>query len=245
MPRQRHSGPSLLALSILYVALMIAGGSTVSVAFHVPHDSVIAVAFVAQHSWAIRWGSFCEFGSAIPLGIFMATVVSQLRFLGIRAAVEQIAALGGIAAPMMLAGSAMATWSLTRPGVAAASGAVAALQSIGFDAGGPGFAVFLGLFIAGVSISAGMYKLVPRWLMWLGVVVAAAGELSSLTLLNFTAGYFIPVARFLSIVWMFGVALKLPTALPMTETSGVGPTRGAETLTGIPKGGESLPCNVL
>jgi hypothetical protein len=51
-------------------------------------------------------------------------------------------------------------------------------------------------------------------------VVAAAGELSSLTLLNFTAGYFIPVTRFLSIVWMFGLALKLPTALPVVEDGG-------------------------
>jgi hypothetical protein len=214
MPFRHHAGPSLLALTVVYVALLIAGGSTVSAAFHVPHDPMMAVAFVAQHSWAIRWGSFCEFGSAIALGIFMAAVTSRLRFLGIRAAGEQIAALGGIAAPIMLAGSAMATWSLTRPGVAATSGAVAALQSIGFDGGGPGFAVFLGLFIAGVSVSAGMYQLIPRWLMWLGIVIAAAGELSSLTLLNFTAGYFIPVARFLSVVWMFGVALKLPADLP-------------------------------
>jgi hypothetical protein len=220
MPLQRHAGPSLLALTLVYVALMIAGGSTVSAAFHVPHDAT-AVAFVAQHSWAIRWGSFCEFGSAIPLGIFMAVSISRLRFLGIRAAGEQIAALGGIATPMMLIGSALATWSLTRPGVAAASGAVEALQSLGFDGGGPGFAVFLGLFVAGVSVSAGLYKLLPRWLMWLGIVVAAAGELSSLTLLSFTAGYFIPVARFLSIVWMFGVSLKLPAALPLREDSSI------------------------
>jgi hypothetical protein len=212
MPLQRHAGPSLLTLTIVYVVLMTAGGSKVSTAFHVPHDSAAAVVFVAQHNWAIRWGSFLELGSAIPLGIFMAVSISRLRFLGIRAAGEQIAALGAIAAPMMLAGSAMATWSLTRPGVAEASGAIAVLQAIGFDGGGPGFAVFLGLFVAGVSVSAGMYKMLPRWLMWMGIVVAAAGELSSLTLLNFTAGYFIPVARFLSIVWMFGVAFKLPAA---------------------------------
>ena len=217
MPLQRHAGPSLLVLTLVYVALLIAGGANLRTAFHVPHDSAIAAAFVAQHSRAIRWGSFCEFGSAIPLGIFMAVSISRLRFLGIRAAGEQIAALGGIATPIMLSGSAMATWSLTRPGVAAAPGAVEALQSIGFGGGGPGFAVFLGLFVAGVSVSAGLYKLIPRWLMWLGIVVAAAGELSSLTLLTFTAGYFIPVARFLSIVWMFGLALKLPVTLPLRE----------------------------
>jgi hypothetical protein len=220
MPPQRHAGPSLLALTLAYVALFLASASKVSVAFHVPHDSAAAVAFVAQSGWAIRWGSFFEFASAIPLGIFMAVSISRLRFLGIRAVGEQIAALGGIATPMMLAASALATWSLTRPGVAAAPGAAEALQSVGFDGGGPGFAVFLGLFLAGVSIAAGMSKLIPGWLMWLGIVIAAAGELSSFTLVNFTAGYFIPVTRYLSIVWMFGLALKLPAALPFAEESG-------------------------
>lgn len=214
---QRHERIILFALILIYVALMKAGGSNVVIAFRVPHDSTIAAAFVAQHSWAIRWGSFCEFASAIALGIFMAVSLSRLRSSGIRAASEQIAALGGIATPVMLAGSAMATWSLTRPGVADASGAVATLQSMGFDGGGPGFAAFLGLFVAGVSIAAGLKRVIPGWLMWLGIVVAAAGELSTLTLLNFTAGYFIPAARFLSIVWMLGLALKLPADAPLGE----------------------------
>ena len=55
----------------------------------------------------------------------------------------------------------------------------------------------------------------PRWLMWLGIAVALACELSSLTLLNFTAGYLIPVGRFISIVWMIGVSLTLPASRPM------------------------------
>jgi hypothetical protein len=232
---QRHAGPSLLALAIAYLVMLVVGGSKVSAAFHVPHVSAAAVAFVAQNNSAIRWGSFVELASTIPLGIFMAVSISRLRFLGIRAAGEQIAALGGIATPMMLAGSAMATWSLTRPGVAAAPGAVETLQSLGFDGGGPGFAVFLGLFLAGVSVSAGMSKLIPGWLMWLGIVVAAAGELSSFTLVNFTAGYLIPVARYLSILWMFGLALKLPTTHPLRETDDLGPAGGVKTWTGTPR----------
>ena len=213
MSLKRHAGPSLLLLTVVYVALMIAGGSKLSTAFQVPHDSAKAVAFVAENGWTIKWGSFLELGSAIPLGIFMAVNISRLRFLGVRAAGEQIAALGGIGAPMMLILSALATWSLTRPGVAEAPGAVGALQALGFDGGGPGFAVFLGLFIAGVSVTAGLHKLIPRWLMWLGIAVAGAGELSSLTLLNFEAGYFIPVARFISIIWMIGISLKLPVSI--------------------------------
>jgi hypothetical protein len=214
---QRHDKLVLVVLTLAYAALMFFGGSNVRVAFRVPHDSAAGVAFAAQYSWPIRLGSFYEFVSAIPLGLFMAISIGQLRSAGMRSTGAQIAALGGYGTPMMLIGSALATWSLTRPGVAAAPGAVQALQSLGFDGGGPGFAVFLGLFVTGVCISAGAEKRLPWWQMWLGILVAAAGELSSLTLLNFTAGYFIPVARMVSILWMLGLALTLPTTAASQE----------------------------
>lgn len=146
----------MLLLTLVYLGLLIAGAATVSAAFHIPHDSAgAAVAFVAKESWAIRFGSFFEFGSAIPLGIFIAVTVSRLRFLGVRAAGESIAFFGGAVAAMMLMFSALCTWSLTRPGIAEATGAVRALQALGFAGGGPGFVVPLGLFVAGVSITAG------------------------------------------------------------------------------------------
>jgi hypothetical protein len=96
---------------------------------------------------------------------------------------------------------------------------VRALQALGFDGGGPGFVVPLGLFVAGISIPAGLFKLIPRWLMWLGIFVAIACELASLTLLNFTAGYLIPVGRFISILWMIGISLKLPASIPSNLAS--------------------------
>lgn len=210
----RHAGPNLLLLTIVYAGFMLAGGSKLIAAFRFPHDSAEkAVAYLAQNGWAIQWGSFCELASAIPLGVFIATTVSRLRFLGVRAAGESIAFLGGIGVTVMLILSALASWSLTRPGIAEATGAVSALQAIAFAGGGPGFAVLLGLFIAGVSIPAGLYRLMPRWVMWFGVVIAIACELSSLALLNFKAAYFIPVGRFGSIVWMIGVALTLRASI--------------------------------
>jgi hypothetical protein len=48
--------------------------------------------------------------------------------------------------------------------------------------------------------------------MWLGVVVAVACELASLTLVVWNAAYFIPVGRFVSVVWMIGVAVTLPAS---------------------------------
>ena len=199
----RRVQASLLLLTLIYVGFLLAGASRLSAAYAMPHDSAEkAVDYIAKNGWSIQWGSFFELISAIPLGIFIAVTISRLRFPGIRAAGELIALLGGIGATMMLILSAMANWSLTRPGMAEAVGAVRALQALSFAGGGPGFVVPLGLFIAGVSITAGLHKLMPRWLMWLGIVVALACELAVLTLLNFTAGYFIPVGRFISIVWM-------------------------------------------
>jgi hypothetical protein len=86
---------------------------------------------------------------------------------------------------------------------------VRALQALDFAAAGPAFAVTLGFFIGGVSIAAGPCKAIPRWLMWAGILLAVACEMAALTLLNFKAGYFIPVGRFVSIAWMIGVALTL------------------------------------
>jgi len=218
---KRHAGPNLLLLTIVYVGLMLAGGSRLNAAHHIPVDSAAAaIAYVAKNGWSMQWGSFFELGSAIPLGIFFAATVSRLRFLGVRAAGESIAFLGGIGATMMLILSSLANWSLTRPGIAEATGAVRALLALSFAGGGPGFAVLLGLFLAGVSISAGLYKLMPRWLMWLGIAVAIACELASLTLLNFTAGYFIPVGRFISIIWMIGVSLTLPAGIDSAVREG-------------------------
>jgi hypothetical protein len=215
----RHPGPNLLFLTLVYTGFMLAGGAKLVAAFRFPHDSAEkTIAYLAQNGWSIQWGSFCELASAIPLGIFMVTTVSRLRFLGVRAAGESIALLGGIGVTVMLILSALASWSLTRPGVAETTGAVPALQAISFAGGGPGFAVLLGLFLAGVSIPAGLYKLIPRWLMGLGIVVAIACELASLTLLNFKAGYFIPVGRFGSIVWMIGVSLTLPSSVTSSVT---------------------------
>jgi hypothetical protein len=212
---ERHPGPNLLLLTLIYLVFLVLGAARVSASFHIPLDSAgNAVAFVAANGRSITWGSFFELASAMPLCVFVAATTSRLRFLGVRAAGESIAFLGGIIATMMLMLSALSTWSLTRPGVAGAVGAVPALQALGFIGGGPGFVVPLGLFLAGVSLTAGIPRLVPRWVMWLGMVTAVACELASFTLINFTAGYFIPVGRFISIIWMIAVALTLPIEKP-------------------------------
>lgn len=210
-PQITHQGPPLLLPALTYTALVLGGALTLSAAFGIPHDSgTQAAAYMTAHGTKIQWGSLSEFGSAIPLGIFIATVTSRLRFLRVKAAGVMIALVGGFGAMAMLLLSSLSTWSLTRPGIVTADGAVRTLQALAFAGGGPGFVVPLGIFVAGVSVTAGLYRIIPRWLMVLGLVIAVACELACFTLVYWNAAYFIPFGRFVSIVWMIGIALTLP-----------------------------------
>jgi hypothetical protein len=220
LPRIHHAGPPLILPAVVYTVLVAAGAGTLGSTMSTPHDSAHqAAAYVASVVTQLHWGSFFEFGSAIPLLIFVATAVSRLRFLRVRAAGELMALSGGLAAAAMLMLSSLSIWSLTRPGVGDTDSTVRALQALSFAGGGPGFVVPYGIFIAGVSVTAGLYRLIPRWLMVLGLVVAVACELASLTLVVYNAAYFIPIGRFLGIVWMIAVALTLPRSIAADRVS--------------------------
>lgn len=213
-PVVHHSGPPLLLPALSYTVLVIAGAVTLGSTMTAPHDAAHqGAAYVAGISRTLGWGSFFEFGSAIPLLVFVATAVSRLRFLRVRAAGEVIALAGGIGAAAMLMLSALSIWAITRPGVGDEDSVVRALQAMSFAGGGPGFAVPFGLFIAGVSVTAGLYRLIPRWIMILGIVVAVACELAAFTLPIWNAAYFIPVGRFIGLVWMVAVAATLPSTI--------------------------------
>src|SRR5579864_3373932 len=118
-PVVHHSGPPLLLPALSYTVLAISGAVTLGSTMTAPHDAAHqGAAYVAGISRTLAWGSFFEFGSAIPLLVFVATAVSRLRFLRVRAAGEVIALAGGLGAAAMLMLSALSIWSFTRPGVA-------------------------------------------------------------------------------------------------------------------------------
>jgi len=180
-----------------------------------PYESVAKeVAIVQAAADSARWSAFFQLASAMPLLVYVATSTSRLRFLGVQAAGQTIALCGGIAGSVMLCFSALADWALSTPEMQTLPGAVRTLQLLGFMSGGPGFVVPLGLFYLGVSITAGLYRLVPKWLMWAGIVIGVCSELASLTLVTWNASLFIPIGRFLGILWMIAIALTLPNRHP-------------------------------
>jgi hypothetical protein len=219
----RFAGPPLLPLAAVYTLLFVANIVSVVLLRQGPPavtpfgDAEVARAFFAANRFAIKVSAFFFFGSAVPLAIYAATVVSRLRYLGVRAAGTNIALFGGFAASGAIAISGLCTWVLSVPEVSASLVATRVLYFVSFLFGGAGFAVAFGLLAAGVSVTSHFARLLPRWLVVLGLVVAVAGEMSSLSLIAYPANLAIPATRFVGIAWLLLVGGRLPATLRRTE----------------------------
>jgi hypothetical protein len=224
-----HAGPSLLWLALVHIALFVASLVAGSLLRHgsgfvTPFSPPEAVQqFFASNSEAVRVSAFLFFASSVPFGIYAATIVSRLRFLGVRAAGCYIALLGGFAAFGAIALSSLYSWVLSVPEVSASLPETRALYFLSFLSGGVGFAVTFGLLAAGVSVTSHFFRLLPRWLVWFGLVIAVAGELSVFSLISYPANFFIPVTRYLGFIWLIAVGVSLP------NTIGTRPETSADT----------------
>ncbi len=76
--------------------------------------------------------------------------------------------------------------------------------------GGPGFSVPMGLFVAGVTLPAAFLKLMPNWIIILGLALAAAGELSWLHLVIPNLLFLIPLIRFPGFIWLMRSVYRGP-----------------------------------
>jgi hypothetical protein len=205
----------LILLATVHILLFVANIAAVAALRHgAPYVNPFAPAaafsaYFALNPVAVRVGNFLMFGSAIPLGIFAVTAVSRMRFLGVRAAGTNIALFGGITATIALIFSALFGWVLSVPETAASPALAKTISLLCFLCGGVAFAVGFGLLAAGISITGYFTRLLPRWLVALGMVVAVAGEFSSFSLLAYPANFLIPITRYLGIVWMILAAVKL------------------------------------
>jgi hypothetical protein len=225
----RHAGPPLWLMSTAYTVLFLAGLYPVTIFggqpyYPGPWEPVETIAaFFQARPTAVRVCAFLQFGAAIPLGIFTASIVSRLQFLGARAAGMFIALFGGVATALMVMAASIALWVMAQPGIAVNSPVLQALYWVTQGFGGAGFSVPFGLFVAGVSVPAAFMRLIPKWIVVLGIAVAICGELSWLYMMVPGALPLVPLARFPGFVWIIAVGLALPSsAARAVSTSGSG-----------------------
>jgi hypothetical protein len=214
----RHAGPPLSLMAITYTVLFLAGLYPVTIFGGQPYypgpweSTKTIAAFFQARPGAVRLCAFLQFGAAIPLGIFTATIVSRLQFLGSRVAGVSIALFGGITTTIMMMAASIALWVMAQPGIADNSPVLQALYWLTQGFGGAGFSVPFGLLVAGVTIPAAFMRLIPKWIVVLGIAVAICGELSWLYMMVPGALPLVPLARFPGFVWIIAVGLALPSS---------------------------------
>ncbi|MCI0157285.1 hypothetical protein KNO15_11320 [Leifsonia shinshuensis] len=200
-----HAGLFLLAL---LVGVLLSGPGA---AFLSPFAGADAVTAHAHADWAaIRIGAMLQFGSAVPLGIYAATAFARLQRLGVRVPGPAIGFAGGLTASIMLMVSALGSYLLSRPELTSDPHLALAFSYLAFAAGGVGYVVGLGLLIAGIAVPGLILRLFPRWLAWVGLVVAALSELSFLSLAVDPLQFLLPIGRFAGMAWLIAAGFLLP-----------------------------------
>jgi len=219
VPPRQHQGPPAGWLAVIYMILFLAGLYPVTVFggrpyFPPPGASLNAItAFFQSRSSAVLWCAFLQFGAAVPLAIFTATIASQLRFLGIRAAGVNIALFGGFATAVNIILSASLLWTMSYPGITQDTALTQALYRFSFAVGGPGFSVPFGLLLAGIAVTAGLGRLLPKWLALTGLLIALAGELSWFEIISPKLLFLIPLTRFPGFLWLIAAGFLLPRSV--------------------------------
>lgn len=216
--RRRAGGPPLgplaivtFALTVAGVVTLLAGTGTVPAPFAPAPD---VAAWYAAHALPIRISATLQFGAAVPLGILAASVYARQLRLGVRVPGPAIGFFGGVTASVLLAASALVTWSISSGPEPADPGVAAALGRLAFGLGGTGYAVGMGLLIAGIAVPALILRFVPRWFAALGLVIAALGELSFLSLALDPLQALLPIVRFGGGIWLIVAAFLLPRDRP-------------------------------
>ena len=217
-PRSRRpTGPPLGVLAAISLGLALAGLAAALAAgraFASPFAPTGQPLDYDRHGVALRLSATLLFGSAVPLGIFAATAYTRLLRLGAQVPGPSIGFFGGVAASLMLMLSATTGWVLGHPGVGSDAAVSRALSLLGYVTGGVGFAVGLGLLVAGVAVPALVLRLAPRWVAWTGLAVAAVSEVSFLAMALPGLQVLLPVGRYAGLAWLVGIGCLLPHGRP-------------------------------
>ena len=213
--RRRPDGPNagvlavialLLSLASVLAPLLLSGTG-----YPTPSDSSAAtVDYFSSHAFAATLTGTLAFGASVPLGILAATVYARMLRLGVRVPGTGIAFYGGIAASVLLSAAGLLTWSLGQAAVGVPPRTTHLLNDFVFALGGFGFVGALGLLMAGIAVPSLILRLVPRWLAWPGLLLAALSELSFFGMLWPALDILLPVCRFAGLLWLSVIGFRLP-----------------------------------
>lgn len=220
--RHRPAGPHpgiigavCLGLFVASLVLMagLSGGATITSPF-----AEGSTEFFLRHGLAAQLSALLQLGASVPLGIYAATMYARLQRLAVRVPGPMIAFFGGASASVLLAVSALLTWTAGHEPIAAHPELTRALGFLAFGSGGFAHLLGLGLLVAGIAVPGLILRLLPTTLSWAGLVIAAVCELSILTMAFEPLQPLIPIGRFTALVWLVAAGFLIPRSRQRTNT---------------------------
>lgn len=210
-PSSTRHGASLLAPVIAYAVLTVA--AVIIPALIAGHaawtsDSTLLEVYQRHHA-AARTRALLTTAAAVPLAVLSAIVSDRIRTLGLDVPGRLIALIGGAVAAALLATSGLISLALLGDHT---TGSVALLQfgqRMATALGGTGFAAFIGLLVAGISITGLLGRILPRPLALAGITIAVVCELALLTTLTDAANPLLPIARLTSLIFLIAAAATM------------------------------------
>lgn len=154
-------------------------------------------------------GAFLQATSALALLMLAALAAASVRRRSPESAHADLIRAGGIASATLLLASASFQWVLARPSTEADLHTFRAVLDLVFVTGAAPNVATTGVLIGAVAVAAKKTQLLPAWLNWLGLTVAALSAVSMLSLLAEPLTIFIPLGRYIGMVWFLCLAVLL------------------------------------
>jgi hypothetical protein len=170
------------------------------------NDAEVRTFFLTASS-AVRVSDFLQLASALCLAALSPLLSDALSVSNRRSLPSWLTLAGGLGAAIMLSLSALFSWAIVPPGAADLGPALRAFQFIPFLLGGPAWAGFFAIFLAGICMGA--RGVLPRWLIGTGLFLACISALATPVLLTIVFSPCLPIARFLGFVWLIVISIYL------------------------------------
>lgn len=155
------------------------------------------------------YGAFFQAVSACALLILAVCLARYARELAPSAGyADMIRAGGSVSATLLLVSSSL-QWVSNRPGTGGDLRVFRAISDSVFITGAGPHVAALGLMVGAFAWAGLKTGALPQWLSWPGLLIAAASVLSLLSLLVEPATIFIPIGRYIGMVWFLGVATSV------------------------------------
>lgn len=202
---------SYVLFFLLSLALPSALGMNGDAPIFTPYSSDDTVArYLAETTRGqVAVGAFFQAMSALALLAFVPYAAEYARRAVPEGMHASLIRAGGITSATLLLVSSSVQWVANRPSVGADLHLYRAVMDIVFITGAAPHVATAGLLVGAIALAAHRTRTLPSWLNWFGLVIAAFSMASMLSLLAEPATIFIPLGRYLAMIWFLGVAVAL------------------------------------